>query len=306
MMNKRYTGLIALLTGAILLAAAVLVWPTQSQAATLSGGTYTYVIDGEEVTFPYDPIVKKEGVLLPLEIFTHLGVSVNGALERTVTLSHGPVSAQVTLGRVAATVGGQTEQLSVAPVRLNGRLFLPAEILEGFGLSFGQEGNYVTINKYVESMPALTNLPAAEWRVLRQSRGFTASVRADSGIYLEAEFSLLNPAMLADANLGVDYGTRSRLLGLMETNSLLLVDLSNRSLKSGALQSAGLYLIDQYRTQYEVTAVVDIGEGMLSDKLAPAADRMGVLLLPKLVDGAGPIKLYYENNGVILGQFVSR
>lgn len=301
-MNKKH--LIALLMGAILLVTAALAIPAPTQAATLSGGTYTYVVDGEEVTFPLDPIIKKEGVLLPLEVFTHVGVSVSGALERTVTLSYGPVSAQLTLGRLTAQVAGQTEPLTVAPVRLGGRLFLPAEILEAFGLAFEQEGNYVTITRYVESMPALTQLSPADWQTLKRERSLTASVKTESSIYLEAEFTLLSEAMLADENLKLDYGTRARLLGLMETNTLLLVNLSNRSLKSGALQTTGLYLIDQYRNQYEVTAALDVGEGLVSGKLAPAADRMGVLLLPRLESGANLLKLYYEANGVILGQMI--
>ncbi|MFZ5814611.1 MAG: copper amine oxidase N-terminal domain-containing protein [Bacillota bacterium] len=297
--------LTALLAGAVLLLAAALSWPAPTQAATLSGGSYTYVIDGEEVAFTYDPIVKKEGVLLPLELFTHLGASVEGALERTVSLKFGPVPAQVTLGRRAATLDGEAVQLSVAPVRLSGRLFLPADLLEGFGLSFEQEGNYVTISRYVSAMPALTRLTEGAWRSLLTGRAVSGSVKADSGIYLEARFTLLNQAMLTDQNLAVAYGTRARLLGLLETHSLLLVELSNRSLKSGALATAGIYLVDQHRNQYEVAEVVDLGDGMVSARLAPGADRMGVLLLPRLAEGAGPVKLYYEPNGAFLGQFVS-
>lgn len=302
-MNKKLIA--TLLVGAMLLATAALAWPKQSQAATLSGGTYTYVVDGEEVTFPLDPIVQKNGVLLPLDVFTSLGVSVNGALEKEVVLSYGPVSAKLTVGRVTAEVMGETKPLPVAPVRLNGRLFLPAQLLESFGIAFSQEGNYVTLTRYVAKMPALTKLSPAEWRALKDDRTVRASVKADSAIYLDGEFTLLNAAMLADENLPLDYGTRARLMGLLETNSLLLVTLSNKSLKSGALQTTGIYLVDQYRNQYEVTGTIDVGQGLISNKVAPAADRMGVLLLPKLESGAGPIKLYYEGNGTIIGQFVT-
>lgn len=302
-MNKKLIATV--LAGAVLLFAAALAWPTRSQAATLSAGSATYVIDGEEVLFPFDPITRKEGVLLPLELFTHLGVTVSDALEQRVTLTYGPVTAQVTVGRLPALVGGERVQLSVTPMRLNGRLFLPAELLEAFGLAFAQEGNFVTINRHVQAMPPLTALPAAEFRALKQERTVHAAVKADSGIYLEAEFTLLTQAMLLDLNLKIDYGTRARLLGLLESQSLMLVSLSNRSLKSGSLQMEGIYLVDQHRTQYEVATALDIGDGLVTGKLAPAADRMGVLVVPKLADGAGPVKLYYEGNGVILGQFVT-
>lgn len=292
--------LVALMMGALLLVTVAVAIPADTQAANLSGGSYTYVINGEEVAFPYDPIVQKDGALLPLEVFTHLGVAVTGALERTPTLSYGPVSAQLTLGRQVATVGGKVQELGVAPVRLNGRLFAPAQLLDAFGISFSQEGNFVTISRY--PMPGLTRRESTEWRALKQVRGFATSVKADS-TFLEAEFHLLNQEMLSDQNLAIDFGTRTRLLGLLETNTLVLVSLSNTSFKSGALQPTGIYLVDQRRNQYEVSSVIDIGQGLLSTKLAPDASRMGVLLLPRLAEGGGAVKLYYEASGVVLGTF---
>jgi len=301
---KRLTSLVALL-GIVLVLLAALAWPLQSQAeaATLSGGSYTYVIDGEEVLFAYDPIVKKDGVLLPLEVFTSLGVEVSGALEQEVTLKYGPVSAKVTVGRTVVVIGSQSEAVGVAPVRLNGRLFLPAELLEAFGISFSQEGTYVSIARYVPEMPVLVKSSADEWRAKRASRSISTPVRADSGISLDATFTLLNREILADENLELAYGTRARLMALLETNSLLLVELSNQGFRSGALQTAGIYLVDSGRNQYEVLEVLDLGDGLVSGKLAPAADRVGVLLLPR-IEARGMVKLYYEASSAVLGGFV--
>lgn len=295
--------LAALLTGSLLLMLTAAVWPQPTQAANLSGGAYTYVIDGEEVTFPYDPIVQKAGALLPLDLFTHLGAKVSGALEQKVTLRYGPVTAELTLGRNLAQVNGQAEQMATAPMRLNGRLFLPAEILTGFGLSLAQEGNYVIINHYVDEMPALTKLSEGDWLALTADRTIDATLRADSGIYLDGTFAILNEGMILDQHLKLDYGTRVRLLGLLQTNTLMLVDLANPSLKSGAIQTNGLYLVDGERNQYEVSQVLDIGQGLITGKVAPAANRMGLLVLPRLGGGGGPLKLYYEGNGAVLGQF---
>ncbi|MFZ5824557.1 MAG: stalk domain-containing protein [Bacillota bacterium] len=303
-MSKNISRLAALLVGALLLVAAAVVLPADTQAATLSGGAYTYVINGEEVAFAYDPIIRKDGVLLPLDLFTHLGVQVTGPLGRSPGLTYGPVSAQLTLGRTVAVIDGVPTQTGVAPVRLNGRLFVPAALLEHFGLSFAQEGNYVTINQLLAEPPALTSHPVGDWKIIHRSRGFVTSVKSDA-TFIEAGFYLLDEAMLTDGNLAMSYGARTRLLGLLETNTLVLVNLSNTSFKSGALQPGGLFLIDANRNQYDVLSVIDIGQGLVSSKLAPGADRMGVLMLPRLAGGAGAVKLYYDANGLVLGQFES-
>ncbi len=300
---KKLTSLVALL-GLILTLLAAVAWPLRSEAATLSGGSYTYVVDGEEMLFAYDPIVKSGSVLLPLEVFTSLGITVDGALEKEVTLKSGPVTVGLTVGRPVAQVGLESQPLAIAPVRLNGRLFLPAELLEDFGINFSQEGNYVSINRYATQMPELVYGTPGEWQAKTADRSFSTSVRADSGFVLSATFTLLTEEILADRNLDMAYGTRARLMGLLETNSLVLVELSNNAMRSGALVTNGIYLVDADRNQYDVLEVLDIGDGLLSGKLAPAADRMGVLRLSK-IQSSGPVKLYYENNGMIIGSFVA-
>lgn len=53
---------------AVALRVALLARPTG--AAPLTGGTTVYVIGGEEVTFTYDPISRKDGLLVPADVFT--------------------------------------------------------------------------------------------------------------------------------------------------------------------------------------------------------------------------------------------
>jgi hypothetical protein len=52
-----------------------------------------------------------------------------------------------------------------------------------------------------------------------------------------------------------------------------------------------------------VQEVIDLGQGLLSGKLAPGADRVGVLVFPKLKPNPGIVKLYYDGNPGDLGSW---
>lgn len=276
------------------------------RAANLTNGNYTYLIQGEEQTFPVDPISRSGGMLLPLEVFQAFGITVEGALDKVAILTKDTVTARLTVGRAVAEVNGKALALATAPVRVSGRLFVPADLLNEFGVEFAQDGSFVSVSQFSPDMPALAQLSGAQWKSMLEAHTISANVKMDSGVFARADFTLLTPSMLTAENLDVSYGVRARLLGLMETNTLVLTRLSNTSFKSGALVTTGAYLVDSRRTQYDPQGVFDIGQGLLTAKTAPNADRTGVLLFPKLAADAGDVSLYYEASQLILGTFVHK
>lgn len=296
---------VALIAASALLLTLVVSLPGSAGAANLTGGNYTYVINGEEETFAFDPVNRKDGLLLPAEVFQRFGVSVEGALTRTITLKKADVVATLTLGSTTFELQGQPEAVASAPLRLNGRLFLPADLLKHFGVEYSLDGTFVILRNYVGGDVASRELSDAEFNALKSARTFSASTRTDSSIYLTAEFTLLNEELLAAANLGISYGTRARLQGLLETNTLVMVKLSNTAFKAGALLTSGLYLVDSQRNQYELVSTVDFGKGSITSKIAPGADRTGVLVFPKVAGNAGTLTLYYDSNGATLGSFAN-
>lgn len=274
--------------------------PGDSSAANLTSGTYTYVIGGEEVTYPIDPINRKDGLLLPAEVFGAFGIQVDGLLKQEFALVRDSVTVKASLGSTLVEVNGSLETLTASPLRLNGRVFLPSDLLKYFAVEYALDGTFVTFRDLASGTPKLTGTGDSEWAALKANRSFSITVRADTSIYFNAEFVLLTPEMLSATSLNVDHLTRVKLHNLQRTNTLLLVDLSNQQYRSGALQTAGLYLVDHQRRQYEVAQVLDIGEGMLTAKLAPGADRMGILVYPK-VKPAGTVTVYYDGQNSLLG-----
>lgn len=291
-----------LATGALLAAIAVAI-PSTSSAANLSSGSTAYVVNGQEESFTFDPISRKNGTLLPIELFQRFGVEISGATGNLIKLTKGPTQVNLTLGRTATLVNGLPNSVPVEPVRLSGRLFLPAELLREFGVEFSQESGYVFLREFVTGQPTVKITDKAEYQSLRASRTFSPSVKLDSGQFAQGQFTLLNKELLQMDQLPLSLGARARLQGLIETNTLVLVNLQNYASKSGALQTTGLYMIDNNRNQYDVQEIIDLGEGLLSNKLAPGADRMGVLLFPLLKPNPNPVKLYLDANGGDLGSW---
>lgn len=274
--------------------------PGDSSAANLTSGTYTYVIGGEEVTYAIDPINRKDGLLLPAEVFSAFKIQVDGLLKREFTLTRDGVTVKSSLGSSYVDVGGDTEMLTTSPLRLNGRVFLPADLLKYFAVEYVLDGTYVSFRDLAADMPEVTGAGYTEWNEMRMYRHFAVSVRADTGIFLNSEFTLLSPGMLTASHLQVDYATRVKLYNLQKTNTLFLVKLSNEHIRSGGLPAASIYLVDSGRRQYEVAQILDLGEGMLNAKLAPGADRSGILVYPK-VKSAGTLTIYHDGQSASLG-----
>lgn len=305
MLSKHIKKVAALMAALLLVGALVgtVVGGGSASAANLTGGQYTYVMNGEEFTFPVDPLIRKDGVLLPAEVFSQFGITLDGALTRTVTLKKDTVKAKLTVGSTTIDLNGAPSIVATAPLRLNGRLFVPADLLKEFAIDFSQDGTMVVMRNFGEGTPALKQGTSSDVTALKAGRNFTASVKADTNIYLTGEFTLLTPDLVADASLNLSYGTRARLQNLLQTNTLLLVKLSNTSFRSGAILNAGLYLVDDQRVQYDASSVMDIGGGMVNGKLAPGADRMGVVVYPRITGTPNTLTLFYDANNGSLGTF---
>lgn len=302
-MRFRLVRWLAVIGMAALLLGVGLPTTDKSMAATLTGGTYTYVVEGEEVSFVFDPVMINEQILLPSEVFEHFGIEVERAESREIRLGGGGVTVRINLGAVVADVDGRPEPIGVAPMRLNDRLFLPAELLRFFGIEFIHDGTYLLMRRYVAPNLSVRPYNDEEYASLRSGRHLVTTVRSDTNIQLDAEFTLLNAELLGSANLGLTYETRVQLHDLMTSHTLLLVKVSNRFVRAGRLLTADLFLVDDQRRQYEVVDIVDIGQGPLDERVVPTGDRKGVLLFPKLAPGAERASLYYDPNAGMIGTF---
>jgi len=292
-------------TGALLLSL-IAIMPGDGSAANLTGGTYTYVINGDEATFPVDPVVRKDGVLLPVEVFQKFNITVEGALTRNVTLKRGTVTTRLTLGSTTIDVNGRPETVASAPLRLNGRLFVPGDLMKQYGIDFSQDTNMVVLKDNADGAPPVKTLEGTDFAALKSGRIVSSTaVKADSNIYFNAEFTLLSADIVMAANWDITYATRIKLLNLLQTNSLVLAKVSNTSFKAGALVTSGLYLVDSNRKQYDLASVQDVGEGMVNLKVAPGADRAGVLVFPKLTAAPGVVSIFYDTAAGVIGSFTT-
>lgn len=302
-MSKTMRTWLVVLTIAALTVVGAAYLPARTTAANLTGGQYTYIINGEEVAFTFDPVIRKEGVLLPTEVFAHFGIRTEGAVTRNIVLMKDEQSVKVTLGSNLADVQGNMLTMGTSPLRLNGRLFLPADLLREFGIEYGQDGNLIVLRTYVGAMLKTRELSQTEWHSLKARNLIMGSIKLDSGLNAPVELTLLTEDMINTTNIGLSYGERARLLSMLQTNTLVMVLLSNYSTKAGGMTTSGTWLVDDQRRQYDVGSVMDIGHGLISGKLAPGADRVGVLVFPKVSPKAQFVQVYYEPSGLNLGAF---
>lgn len=287
-------------TGMLLLLLVVSAAPVT--AATLSGGSYTYVVNGQEVNFAFDPVALKDGLLLPLEVFEHFGITAE-ASGRSLVLKRHSTTARLTLGSLAYDLSGAAAMLPAVPLQLNGRHFVPADLLRPFGVEFSHEGSLLIMDDLAVGMPEVVSYQPEEMRLLRQGRIFSAVVRADNGSYMQGEFTWLSPELTGASQLELDTWDRARLQRLLKTNTLILVKLSNTSSKAGQFNAAGAYLLGSSRTQYDLVRTLDLGSVSITSKLVPGAERHGVLVFPKVDEGTRQLSLYYDPNGSTLGTF---
>jgi hypothetical protein len=285
-----------------LLMALVLSMPLSGHAATLTSGNYTYVINGEEAALVFDPVQVDSALLFPAIVFQQFGVSVVSQ-DQAVILSKQGVTAELILGSTTFHLNGRPLELVAAPIRLNGRLFLPDALLGHFGVDHTVTGRLIIMRDLARAMPPVRDYPEDEYRSLKEGRSLSGSVQSDSGVLLRGEFMLLDEQLVTAGNLDLPYGVRARLVTLLESNTLVLVTLHNGSTKSGAMLPGQMYLVDDLYHQYDLLRTVDVGEGDIGAKLAPGASRRGVLVFRKSAADARLLTLYYDANNAPVGTF---
>lgn len=275
-------------------------------AAPLLGGNTVYILNGEEVTFPFDPIQRKDGTLLPADVWQRLGVQVVQE-GRTLTLKRDPVTATMALGVPVAQVNGQAVAAAPAPVLLSGRLFLPASLLAEFGFEVEADGTYLQIRDLTQGLLPGRTLDANEWKALKDRLSFAANIRSDDGrSYVTAEFTYLTPDLVASPNFtpALSFRKRVELLNLLQTHTLVMVRVLNNTGRAVTLSPASLMLVDNATgVQYDYTGTeVDV-QGLISSKIASGAQKVTVLAYPKVPEGAKRLTVFADTNSGVAGTF---
>jgi hypothetical protein len=286
------------LAGTLLLLVAVSAVVT---AAPLSGGTTLYIINGEDRTFTFDPIVQRDGLLLPEQVLEAL--QIRSEIEgRSVILSRGEVRAEVTLGSAFGTVNGEVMYVPPGPLRVVGRLFVPAALVQEFGFEVQAEGGLVQIRDLALGVPAPAKLSPAEYEEQWRRLSLSGRVRSDEGQpYMEVEFTLLTPELVASEQFPATYRQKIEYLNLLQTYSLALITVTNRSLKAGTLSPGSLMLVDLASGQQYDPLELRSYRGRIDQRIATDARKSSVLLYPKLPAGPAKLRLFADTNEGPLG-----
>lgn len=277
--------------------------PAPANGAGLTGGTYTYLLNGEEVAFPFDPVLVQNELLLPAAVWERLGVSVAEAAGRVRLRLADHVAIELTLGSPAYTLDGRPREAPAVPIRLGGHLFLPAALLEHFGVELTRAGNMVMLRQPLKGALPTTAFADEEFQRLKNERSFKREIGHRQLGVLHAEFTLLDERLLQAPQLGLSYGQRVKLFGLLETHTLVLVKLSNQLGGQATFKPGSVVLVDDLRHQADLVKLLDVGEGDLTAALAAGADRRAVLAFPKADPAAKRLLLFYHEIGESLGAF---
>jgi len=290
---------------AVLVAVLALVFsvPT-TQAATLTSGNYTYVVGGEETVFPFDPIVKKDGFLLPVDVFTSLGITVDNPQKKSMSITRDKVTVNVTLGQPWVTLQDGT-QINVAPVpmRVSGRVFLPVQILAELSIDVQTDSSIITLRDLGSALTGVSGYPdPTTFATAKQNATLTGVVKSTEGPYLNIDVTYLTPALAASPALVADAGTRSRLVRMLDTNTLLLVHLKNTYGGNRGLtfNPSTLYIFDNTGMQYEYAGTTIDVQGSISTKVAPTVDKYGILAFQKVSINASSLSYYLDSNPGLL------
>lgn len=282
----------------LLLALAVIAVPVS--AGILTSGSYTYMFKGREQNLPVDILTVQGATLVPTELLSLVQV-VPEAEADSVTLKRGPVTVQMRLGSETAVIGDTVKLLQSGPLLVGGRLFIPAEVLPELGLTLGVDGKFVLLGDYLpEGGPVPDPAGNPLYDDILKNRTAHATVR-DGTSYGSYTITLLNAELLKDPRLSLNWGTRVKLLSMLQTRTLLLVQLRNTSPLGTtiALDPNKLLLVDDVGRQYDYLKTEVAVDGLVTTAVAPGATRVSVLAYGK-ADGA--LKLYYAGMPDPLGR----
>lgn len=268
-----------------------------ASAGILTSGSYTYLLKGQAVELPVDILSLRSRYLVPPELLAlfDLTPAVDGD---RIRLERGPVIVEMRLGSTTAHVDGEARSLGVAPLRAGERLFIPAELLPDLAITLEVDAKFVLLEDHLPAKPVELDPAAPPFDRRWADRTWQGSIREGS-LVGQASITLLTPDLLSDPALRIPWGTRQRLLSLMESHTLLHVGLKNQSLKAMAIDPKKLMLVDSAGRQYDYLGVEIAVNGAVSSPVAPGASRTSVLAFPKV--DAGSVTIYHDGSGTVLG-----
>lgn len=306
--RKVAAGLVAIaLIGAMLVP--LFVKPKTAGAAGNgpTAGSYTYVVEGRETGFPFDPIQRQNGLLVPVEVFTNEGftVTVNGS---TVNVSRNKQTATLTLGSSNVNLFGNPTAINPVPMRVSDHLFLPAALASYYGVDITLDGIYVFVHDNTAGQAATTSLSSGDYGTLLNGRTIPGvTVRADNNQPLTATLTVLNSAVVADTNFTTDPNLRARLQTLLPNYTLVLVDVKNNGSRSGLLVPTNLYLTDANGNEYTYTgtALPVNNQNVTTTRLVPGAEMQTVLAFNKVPSSLNLLNVWADSNNATLGSFTT-
>jgi len=291
-MRKRWWLL--LVTLAVLLALAV-----PANAGILTAGNYTYLLYGQEVPLPVDILTLQGDTLVPTDLLAavNLKPTQDG---KAITLQRGPVSVQLQLGSPTAQVDGKVKLLGTGPLLASGRLFIPADVLPALGVQVTVDGKFVLITDYMPAAAVPSPQGDATYDQDYADQSVSATFRSGSAIG-QLGVTMLSPALLSDARLPLDWGTRVKLLSMADTQTLLLVSVRNTSALATTLtvDPAKLLIVDNFGTQHDYLKTEVPVSGTVTSAVAPGATRSSVLAFSQVT---GSFTVYYTDNSEALGR----
>ncbi len=115
-------------------------------------GRPDYTVGGRSLTMDAAPFIANERALVPTRYLADaLGAQTSwDAKTQTVTITKGGTTVELTVGNMAITTNGQTSQMDIAPIIVNGRTYLPARyVAEAFGcnVSWNAVAQKVTVSR---------------------------------------------------------------------------------------------------------------------------------------------------------------
>lgn len=296
-MRKRWY--LVLLT-ALLAMGALGVQALPARAGILTSSNYTYLLKGKELNLPVDIITVQSSPMVPEDLLAAFGLKP--AIEGDgVVLTRGPVTVRLQLGAETVWVNGKPRPLKAAPLKVSGRVFVPAEILPDLGASLTVDGKFVLLTDYLGAADAATDAAAPTGAL----RAYTLeSFIRDGSTMANLTITSLTPDLIRDPALGIPWGTRLKLLTMLENRTLVMVSMKNQSVKATSLDPSKLMLVDPQGSQFDYTKVEVTVDGSVTAAVAPGALRVSVLVYPKV--NAESFDLYYDGTGNVLGSLSAR